>query len=155
MPSVINKRQSPFWFTCTVNYSLPPHLSMAPNSCQPFTPWAEAFFPATSAVNSIFRSNNIWYWYEKHDFTLNFNVAELSQQRSVFGSASGEYKRGCSNFRSYENLPYQFEHQNTVVSRRTKPGLKNRAGIEFQCSKALSTEISLWSYQWGIQEGMQ
>jgi len=52
-PSVINKRQSPFWFNCTINCSPTPHLSMAPNSCQPFTPWAEVFFLAISTVNSI------------------------------------------------------------------------------------------------------
>ena len=57
----------------------------------------------------------------------NFNIAELSLQRSVYGSAYGEYKRGCSSFRSYENLPHQFQHWNTVVGRRDRRGWKNRS----------------------------
>jgi len=105
-PSVINKRQSPFWFSCTVNCSPPPHVSVAPNSCQPFTPWTEAFFPATSVVNSIFQSNNTWCWSEKHDLASNFNVAELSLQRSVCEATSGESKKECCSFRSSTIFAY-------------------------------------------------
>jgi len=38
---------------------------------------------------------------KKQKQTLNFNVAELSLQKSVCGSASRESKKGCSSFRSY------------------------------------------------------
>jgi hypothetical protein len=51
-------------------------------------------------VNSLFQSSNTWCWSEKHDLALNFNVAKLSLQRSVYGSASGESKKEYSSFRS-------------------------------------------------------
>jgi hypothetical protein len=28
-------------------------------------------------------------------------------------------------FRRYENLPHQFQHRNTIVGRKARPGLKN------------------------------
>jgi hypothetical protein len=37
---------------------------------------------------------------KKQKQTLNFNVVELSLQKSVCGSASRESKKGCSSFRS-------------------------------------------------------
>jgi hypothetical protein len=47
---------------------------------------------------------------KKQKQALNFNMAELSLQKSVCGSASGEYKRGCSTFIRYKNLSHQFQH---------------------------------------------
>jgi len=52
-------------------------------------------------------------------------VLELSLQKPVYGSASGECKRGCSSFKRYENLPYQFQHRKTVVGRKARLELEN------------------------------
>jgi len=54
-------------------------------------------------------------------------VAELSLQKPVYGSASGECKRGCSIFKRYEKLPHQFQHRNTVVGRKARLELENRS----------------------------
>jgi hypothetical protein len=54
-------------------------------------------------------------------------VAELSLQKPVYGSASGEWKRGCSSFRRYENLPHQFQHRKPVVGRKARPELENKS----------------------------
>jgi hypothetical protein len=113
MPSVINKRQSSFWFSCTVNCSLPPHLLMAPSSCQPFTPWAEALFLATFIVNSIPVQQHRMLVWKKHDFTLNFNVAELYQQRSICGATSEESKRRHKVLDSSISLLVETIHDST------------------------------------------
>jgi len=54
-------------------------------------------------------------------------VAELSLQKPVYGSASGECKRGCSSFKRYENLPHQLQHQKTIVGRKARPELENKS----------------------------
>jgi hypothetical protein len=54
-------------------------------------------------------------------------VAELSLQKPVYGSASGEFKRGCSSSIQCENLPHQLQHRNTVVGRKARLELENRS----------------------------
>jgi hypothetical protein len=57
-------------------------------------------------------------------------VAELSQQKSVYGSASGKPKKGCSGFRLSTIFPYQYRHYNTKKGRKDKPGLNNMKKTE-------------------------
>ena len=52
-------------------------------------------------------------------------MAELSQQKSVYGSASGKPKKGCSGFRLSTIFPYQYRHYNAKKGRKDKPGLNN------------------------------
>ena len=61
---------------------------------------------------------------EKHEQTSNFHVAELSLQKFVCGSVSGESKKGCSSFRSSTIFSYQCQHENAEVERRDMTRLK-------------------------------
>jgi hypothetical protein len=61
---------------------------------------------------------------------LNFNVAKLSLQRFVCASASGEFKKECSGFRSSIIFSYQCQHENIEVERRDMPRLKNMKKTE-------------------------
>jgi hypothetical protein len=67
---------------------------------------------------------------EKHEQTSNFHVAELSLQKFVCGSVSGESKKGCSSFRSSTIFSYQCLNQNTKVGRRDRPKLKDKKKTE-------------------------
>jgi hypothetical protein len=62
---------------------------------------------------------------KKLEYTLNFNVAELSPQRSVYGSVNGEFKKECSGFRSSTIFSYQCQHENAEVERKDMTRLKN------------------------------
>jgi hypothetical protein len=57
-------------------------------------------------------------------------VAELSLQKFVCGSASGESKKGCSSFRSSTIFSYWCQNQNTKVGRRDRPRLKDKKKTE-------------------------
>jgi len=52
-------------------------------------------------------------------------VVELSLQKSVCGSASGESKKEWSSFRSSIIFSYQYQHENTEVEKRDMSRLKN------------------------------
>jgi hypothetical protein len=51
-------------------------------------------------------------------------VAELSLQKSIYGSASRKYKRRCSSFICYKTFSQQLHYRNTIVGRRDRLGLK-------------------------------
>jgi len=69
-------------------------------------------------------------WSEKYEQTSNFIVAELSLQKSVCRSASGESKKGCSSFWSSIIFSHRCYLENAKVGKRDRPRLKNRKKIE-------------------------
>jgi len=68
---------------------------------------------------------------------------QSSLKRFVWGSLSGECKRECSCFICYETLPHQFQHRNTWVGRRDRPGLKNKKETKTSIEQNSSTGVCL------------
>ena len=64
-------------------------------------------------------------WSEKHEHTSNFNVAELSLQKSIYGSTNWECKRGFVSCICYKYFSHQFQHEDILVGWRARLGLKN------------------------------
>ena len=57
-------------------------------------------------------------------------MAEISQQESVCGYASGKSKKGYNDFRLSTIFSYQYRHYNTKVGRKDKPGLNTMKKTE-------------------------
>jgi hypothetical protein len=81
-------------------------------------------------------------------------VAELSLQKFVCGSTSGESKKGCNSFWSSIIFSHQCQHWNTKVGRKDKPGLNNMKKTETSIEenslyRCLFVALSVSNRRWG------